>query len=224
MKKFYTFLLIVNIILVNLAISYLLFAHFKGDRGEAVTTPTIDLKEYISEEEDLVVQSGCDEECRTYVDERVSALESMISDVSNILTNDNPVVAPTSVITKKIKTVTYFPISGSGSTLSTNWVDVSGTDFYLSKSDYPGLVGIYFEANMKLANGNGEAYLRIYDVTHGIAVSGSEISTSNQISTFVTSGNLNFWSGYNNYRVQAKSLTADTTVFESGRLKIISEN
>ena len=94
----------------------------------------------------------------------------------------------------------------------------------MSKGDYPGLTEVYFEANMKLVNGNGKGYLRLFDATHSVAVDGSTIETQSQTSVAVGSGKINLWDGYNHYQVQAKSLTADTTVFESGRLKIITKN
>ena len=223
MKKVYIALLLINLVILNLAVSYLVYGKFIDREQGKIVAEQVQLREFVSGKEEMAFQDECSDECGDYVDEKVSGLESMISQLSKNVSTDAVVAAPATV-TKKTKTVTYLPISGSGSTLSTSWIDIPGTDFYMSKSDYPGLVGIYFEANMKLINGNGEAYLRLYDVTHGIAVSGSEISTSSQTSTFVTSGSLNFWSGYNNYRVQARSLTADTTVFESGKLKIIAEN
>jgi len=90
--------------------------------------------------------------------------------------------------------------------------------------DYPGLKEIYFEANLKLFNGNGIAYARLYDSTHGIGVQGSEVQTSSQANTVVESGKLSFWGGKNLIKVQSRSLTADTAVYNSGRLRIVMEN
>jgi hypothetical protein len=121
----------------------------------------------------------------------------------------------------KVKTTQYIPIPGNGSTLENKWVDLTGTEFYISTDDYPSLIGAYFEANMKLTNGNGLAYLRLFDITAGVEVWGSEVSTNSQNFTSVSSGKLTIRNGTHLYRVQAKSLTADTTVFNSGRIKII---
>jgi hypothetical protein len=77
---------------------------------------------------------------------------------------------------------------------------------------------------MKLLNGNGLAYLRLFDITAGIEVWGSEISTNSQDFTSVSSGKMTVRNGTHLYRVQAKSLTADTTIFNSGRIKVILEN
>ena len=99
-----------------------------------------------------------------------------------------------------------------------------GSDFYFSPGDYPGLVEIYFEANIKLMTGSGWAYVRLYDSTHGIGVQGSEASTQAGIDTMVESGQASFWAGKNLIRVQIKSLTTESTVYNSGRLRIVTEN
>lgn len=137
-----------------------------------------------------------------------------------------PTATPTikKVVTKKTRSIQYIPIPGSGSTLENKWVDLAGTEFYFSTGDYPNLTEAYFEANMRLVNGNGFAYLRLFDITAGIEVWGSEISTNSQNFTSVSSGKLTIRKGNHLYRVQAKSLTADTTVFNSGKIKIILEN
>ena len=101
---------------------------------------------------------------------------------------------------------------------------LAGTEFYFDTRDYPGLTEVYFEANMKLVDGNGRAYVRLYDITHGIAPSGGENDTTSQADVWTTSQKVYFWAGRNYIRVQAKSLTADTAVFNAGRLRIVTEN
>ena len=77
---------------------------------------------------------------------------------------------------------------------------------------------------MKLVNGSGAAWVRIQDITHSITVINSEVQTSSQTTANVTSDLLNFWAGRNLYRIQARSITADTAVFEGGRIKVVTEN
>jgi hypothetical protein len=115
-------------------------------------------------------------------------------------------------------------IPGSGTTMSNDWVNLAGTEFYFNPADYPGLVEVYFEANIRLYNGNGMAYVQLFNATSGVGVQGSDIQTNSQIDTVVTSGKVTFWAGKNLIRVQAKSLTADTAIFSSGRLRIVAEN
>lgn len=124
----------------------------------------------------------------------------------------------------KVRSIDYVTIPGSGSTNGNIWTDLAGTEFYFDPGDYPGLVEVYFEANMKLFNGNGMAYVRLYDATNGIGVQGSETLTNSQANVVVASGQVSFWKGRNLVKVQGKSLTADTVVYNSGRLKIVTEN
>jgi hypothetical protein len=169
----------------------------------------------------LVGNNECPASCDQKISERINNLPTPI-------VSQSPTLIPTVVVKKtaitKIKSTQYVPIPGSGTTLENKWVDLTGTEFYISTDDYPDLNGAYFEANMKLVNGNGLAYLRLFDITAGVEVWGSEISTSSQNFTSVSSGKLTIRNGTHLYRVQAKSLTADTTVFNSGRIKFILEN
>lgn len=223
-KKIVKAIIAADLLMLNLLVGYSVYKSFQDESVDKEGKKEIRL---FTPEEKTEKSGQCGEECRAYIDDKFfqlnSAIDTLSNDLANVKKEPTPftqVAAPVS----KSKSVSYVPIPGSGNTVKTDWTVVDGTDFYLSKSDYPGLVGIYFEANMKLLNGNGTAFLRLYDATHGIGVSGSEIKTENQASTFISSGAINLWDGYNHYQVQAKSLTADTTVFESGKLKIITEN
>ena len=135
---------------------------------------------------------------------------------------------PTKIIskittTKSEKKVLYIPVTGTGQTTENKWTDLSGTDFYLNTGDYNNITESYFEASLRLFNGNGTAFVRLFDVTAGVEVWGSEVSVSSQ--NFVTgvSGKMTLKSGNHLYRVQAKSLTADTTIFNSGRIRIYGQ-
>ncbi len=121
------------------------------------------------------------------------------------------------------KKTSYISLSGPITTTSTAWVDASGVEVYVDlTNDYSKDATVSWEATLSVANSNGQAFARLFDVTHGIAVNGSEISlTNNATPTLVSSGNLSFWSGKNLYRVQLKSLNSFVVTFASGRIKIV---
>lgn len=125
--------------------------------------------------------------------------------------------------TAKTRHVSYVNVSGGFGQVAYEWTDVPASEFYFDKADYPGLKEIKLESNMKLFNGNGMGYVRLFDVTHGVALNGSQVETSSQSDTVVTSGAITFLSGKSLVKVQIKSLTADTTIFNSGRLVVVSE-
>ncbi|MFZ2153587.1 MAG: hypothetical protein WAV41_06080 [Microgenomates group bacterium] len=159
-----------------------------------------------------VSEDSCGPACQKYIDSKIV--------VPTLIPTPKPIYAPRT----RVRAVSYVPIPGAGITTSNTWANLSGTDFYFDTADYLGLKEIYFEVNAHLFNGNGTAFIRLYDVTHSVWITGSEITTNNQSDTALVSSKVLFASGRNLIRVQAKSLTADTTVFTSGRLKIIVEN
>lgn len=220
MKKFLTALLVVNLFILDAVAGYYLWKNFFL-AGEVATNST-----QAVQGEPAFLTDGCDSQCQAKIYDEIATLKQEKNGTVSLTTT--PTQAPVSIQkttpVTKVKSVSYVPIPGNGSVLSTDWTDVSGTDFYLSKSDFEGLTGVYFEANFRLQNGNGTASLRIYDKTHSIAPSGGELSMSAQASTFVSGGPLYLWEGNNHYVVQARSSTSDTTIFESGRLKVITEN
>lgn len=188
--------------------------------------------------EEKVVADGCDEMCQERMLLQIAKLRKDMAALpvpaSSTATPVVPSVSPqpvqvvgqsgTTLPTKKIRSVQYVTIPGQGSSQSMSWQSLSGTEFYFDKSDYPGLTEVYFEANFELQNGNGMGYVRLFDATHKIGVDGSEIQTATQTAGVFSSGRLNFWSGRNLISVQGKTLTADTTMYNYGRLKIVTEN
>lgn len=148
-----------------------------------------------------------------------SYVESAIAGVSG-----QPIVTQAPVVTSTPKKeVTFIPITGGFSTQSLDWVDVPGTDFYLDLAvDYGLDATATWEAFLREEHANGFAEARIKDVTHGIVVANSEISTNSAASTLVTSANLAIWKGKNLYRIQTKSQKGFVVFFDSGRIKISS--
>lgn len=169
----------------------------------------------------------CGEKCKQYIDTKIAEVAGPSAQPKITLT-PSPTEKIVRVVQPTVKPATrivqYVTIPGSGSSGANTWEDLAGTEFYIDLSDYSGLVEVYFESNMKLFNGNGMAYVQLFDMTHGVGVQGSDVQTNNQADTVVTSGKVTFWAGKNLIRVQAKSLTADTAVYNSGRLKIVTEN
>jgi hypothetical protein len=200
MKRVGWVVLIVDLILINVVAGWWLWG--KEKTKEKVTVPN----------------NSCLAECTALIDKKMTAIPTPSCSC--------PVVSPIVVRSNqaKIRSMVYVPVNGSGNVLDTKWTDISGTEFYFNPDDYLGLKEAYFEANMKLLNGNGTAFVRLFDSTAGIEVWGSEIKSSSQTFGSVVSGKLTLRGGNHLYKVQAKSLTADTTVFNGGRIKLVVEN
>lgn len=160
---------------------------------------------------------NCDADCQRLIKEEVSKAVATIS--AKPSATAKPVVPIAAITTKQ---TSYIPLSGPISTTSTDWVDAAGTESYIDLvNDYSKDAYITWEATLKVANANGNAFARLFDATHGIAVIGSEVSVSTAGYSTVPSGKLNLWSGNNLYKVQIKSLTGQEATFGSGRIKVV---
>jgi hypothetical protein len=193
---FFISLVIIDLIIIN----YFLFTN-RSPQNPASPSPAPDL---------------------SVLTDRVSRLESTVISLQSA-TPVPTLSAARAPLPTGAKHVTYLPINGQFNQLSYDWVDVPTSSFYFDTKDYPGLVSVTFEANIKLFNGNGFAFARLYDVTHSAPIPGSQVQTGSQLDTIVTSNPLTFLDGRNLIKVQIKSLTADTTYFNSARLIITSK-
>ena len=142
-------LVIINLVLLNLGLGWLFY---KSQIPVVAPTSTNSI-EYVDQ---------CGEECKKYIDSKI------------IIPTPSTFIKTVYQTTPKTKTrsVVYIPIPGSGFTTNNTWSDLPGTDFYFNKSDYLGIIDVAFEANLRLFNGNGTAYVQIFDVTHGVGVQG----------------------------------------------------
>jgi hypothetical protein len=214
MNKFLKICLFANFVIVFIAIGFLLvriskIESFLANLPSRVGTVAGESQTLTQNEIDT-----CGDECKKIVEELISRAVSTISATSKTS------IKPT-VIKQEGKRTAYIPLAGPITSTSTDWTDAAGTDVYIDLvNDYGKSTWVSWEAFLKIANGNGQAYARLYDVTHGIAVNGSEVSVASGVSTQVVSGELKFWSGKNLYRVQIKSLNSFVATFESGRIKI----
>lgn len=164
------------------------------------------------------VSDSCGTVCQQTIDEKVSQAMATVSGKETI--KETKAVEKAVKETSQAKVI-YIPLGGSGSTASTSWADVGNAEVYFNIDDYQNVDRIYFEGFIKVKNGNGKAFARLYDVTHSIGVQGSDIETINENFTMVESGTLSFWRGKNLYRVQVKSLNGYDAYIDSGRIKII---
>ena len=181
--------------------------------------PQVLLKEEnVAISSDAPIVDNCGDECKKEIAKQLAMAQTV--DKSG---EDKKVIFITPVPQVSKTQINYIPISGPLSTTSSNWYDAPGTDLNLNlKGDYGDKAVATWEGSLKIAHSNGTAYARIYDVTHGIAVNGSEISVTNKADfTQSYSGNLSFWAGNNQYRIQLKSLNTFEATFGSGKIKIV---
>lgn len=216
LDRYLKFYFLISIVVAIAAIVFLTNRVYKVEKYLA-KLPVVTSE---SGEAQLVTQNidVCGEECQKTINETVSAAVATLSGTAKISTST---VSQTPATAVPARQTTYIPLGGPITTTSMDWVDVTGTDVYIDLvNDYGKNTWVSWEAFLKIADGNGQTFARLYDVTHKIAVNGSEVSVTKGDSTQVISGELKFWAGRNLYRVQIKSLNSFVATFVSGRIKI----
>jgi len=178
---------------------------------ESITTPLPSVSP-------TTTSDSCGNICQQTIEEKISQAMATVSGKETI--KETKAVEKTVKETSQAKVI-YIPLGGSGSTASTSWADVGNAAVYFDLKDYPNFSEARFEGFIKVLNGNGKAFARLYDATHGIGVQGSDIEASGENFTLVSSDKLNFWQGKNLYRIQIKSLNGYDAYIDSGRIKII---
>lgn len=169
----------------------------------------------VTEKSEALSLDSCGEECQKKIEEEVTKAIATISALPKATTSS-------STTTSSKKSIDYITLNGPVATTSTQWVDIPGVEVYIDLAgDYGKGAFASWEGTLKVAYGNGQAYARLFDVTNGRAVDGSEISTTgNSDYKLVTSGNISLWAGNNLYRLQLKSLNSLEVTFFTGRIKI----
>lgn len=205
---------IVKILLIAsiLVVSGFLFVGFKKEAQVFVREQPI---EYVDK---------CGEDCERKITEIVGSAIATLSAKTTVKTTETPKVqiATTTKSTSSKNQIQYIPVGGAGSTTKTDWADLYNTDFFLDTGEYGKIKEIRWSANVKIFQ-NGQSFARLFDVTHGTAIQGSEISTTSTSFQLIESSPLTFLGGKNVYRVQMKSLTGYEASFDSGRIKIVTE-
>lgn len=116
----------------------------------------------------------------------------------------------------------YVPLGLAGSTTSLDWVNLGNTETEVNWAEYgSGSRIVTWEAYAKVFQGNGEALIRLYDVTNGVPVWGSEMKTGDQNFVLLKSGALTYTEGNVTYVVQAKTLTGYEAFVEGGKIKVV---
>ena len=114
----------------------------------------------------------------------------------------------------------YVPLGGGIATTNQSWAYTGGAEAYFNKADYPGAKKISWEAFLKIKDSNGEANARLYDATHQVVISNSEINGGGDSYFLKSSASLNLLEGNNLYQVQLRTSTGYEAYLEGARIKV----
>ena len=161
-------------------------------------------------------KEGCGDQCKKEIESAVARAVVAIT----------PTAIKTPVTTVSRTTVkggtTYIPMGTTYESTSTDWYTIDDTATYIDLiNDYGKTASVSWEASLKVAHGNGQAYVRLWDDTNKIAVDGSVLTTENNSEyKLVTTGVLPFWKGRNLYKVQIRSLNSFVVSYTGGKIRI----
>jgi len=154
----------------------------------------------------------------TSFDDRVKTLEKTVQDLQSQVNGVSPTITQTAP--QATKSPAYIPLGWVGSSTNTDWTSVSTQSFTFDPADYPGYSGVSFEVSLRAYQGNGQAFARLYNNDDNVSYSQSEISTSAQDYTWVSSSKFKLPGTKKTYILQLKSLTGYEAGLQNARLKV----
>lgn len=114
----------------------------------------------------------------------------------------------------------FFVPLGSGSSASTEWVDVQGAASTINTASYGRIKSVLFEATTAIPSGGHRIWIRLYNATDKHPVWYSEMTTDQSIATLLTSPLIVLDKGNKLYQVQMKQQLPNTANLVQSRVKI----
>lgn len=140
---------------------------------------------------------------------RISKLESI--DSATTLTT------PASTTSNSKAPQYIYPLGYGSSTTKTDWTEITTLSVVIDPALYSGYSSMQLEGFIRVRDGNGRAYARLY--SNGLAIVPSEISTTSWQNTWISSNTFTV-SSKKTYTFQVKSLTGYEAFIEDARIKI----
>ena len=216
-KSTYTLILIAVLFAFGLGINFFYFFNQFNSLNEKINDLEINSEdtETLEEEEGKNVAEGCGTDCVNAINEAVRKAVATISPTTKEKIIEKEIVSDT-------PKTSYIPMGTTYTTTATGWYTLDDTAIYIDLiNDYGLSAKVSWEALLKVAHANGQAYARLWDDTNKIAVNGSELTTINNASyQQVSSGSLPFWRGRNLYKVQIKSLNSFEITITGAKIRI----
>lgn len=118
----------------------------------------------------------------------------------------------------------YFIPLGQGSGGYTDWTVVPGIGAKIHYTSYGKIEKVYFEATVRIPNGNQTVYVRLYNASSGQAITNSDLTLASGTTTLLTSKEISLTDtkDENLYQVQLKTQLGSTTYIDQARLRIVT--
>lgn len=114
----------------------------------------------------------------------------------------------------------YIPLGAGGEVGDRGFYSVSNYQVTIDTADYSGYKNMQLEVNLRLVQSVGEAKARLFNSTDNSAIASSDVSTTSDKATLVTSGNFTLPSGKKTYVLQVQSTQGYTVQVQNARIKV----
>ncbi len=150
------------------------------------------------------------------LEDKIASLESQLSQTGiPSETSSQTVISSSSGAQQYI----YALGTADGVTSVNQWETISLLQITIDPSQFPGYKNMQLEAFIRLHQGNGKMFVRLYHQGTGLAIPESEISTSSENNIWLASSPFTV-SEKKTYRFQLKTLTGYTAYIEDARVKV----
>lgn len=154
------------------------------------------------------------------LEERVRILEIAVNDLKNNVGISTTAPTSTPIQTQSQPDI-FIPFCADTNTQDANWTYTEiNCDISLNPNDFSGYSSIQLEGDMRLTQIVGTFYVRLYNVTDSSAVSSSDMSTTADSYTLVSSSKFNLAPGTKTYRLQLKSSSNTQAIIKNARLRV----
>jgi hypothetical protein len=156
-----------------------------------------------------------------FLENKVSNVEKTTEDLKNRvakLESSSNTSQGNTITTQTNKSPQYiYSLGSGGSTSSTDWQEITSLTIIVDPLLYSGYSNMQLEALIRVKDGNGKAFTRLY--SSGTALPESELSTDSYKDVWVISGTFNAGSK-KSYTIQVKSLTGYEAFVSDVRVKV----
>lgn len=153
------------------------------------------------------------------VGSKVSDLEAQDTDLKarvSALEKATPAPAASSS-----QSTVYIPLgSGGGPWANQNWYSTPEYTFSLDPANYPNYKAMYLEATFRMIEKAGTASIRLYNSTDSSAISTSQVDTTSDSFSTVSSSSFTLPSGSKTYALQIKSTEGKNLYLQTARIKV----
>ncbi len=181
------------------------------------------LARQVADEESTTSSPAPKSSPNTTTEQKVKSLETTVAALQtqiNQLKISGITSSSTQTTTSTPKAPVYIPLGWVGAVSSTNWATITSQELAIDPANYPGYKSMQFEVNLRIYQGNGTSYARLLNNNDGTAVTNSEISTTSQDYTWISSSTFTLPSSEKTYRMQLKSSTGYEAGVVNARIKV----